>query len=166
MPDVSDGRSVPCKGTASASPVRLGDLARRAHASGGGLLRWVSEARLPGSTPGGSTYLARLDGSGFSRVQCKTGRLVPGDRMTFSLRSSSPEGVARNYSGEVDYFGVFLPVSGDAYLIPMGEVDGYRTEAYFRLTDADAAPGGAHYAAPYRLVARKHSGPLLFGCAG
>ena len=34
------------------------------HASGGGLLRWVSEARMPRSTRGGSAHVAHLTGVG------------------------------------------------------------------------------------------------------
>lgn len=90
--------------------------------------------------------------AGFERVQCKTGRLTSNRCLTFNLSSRSPEGVQRGYVGEADYFGVFLPVTGDVYLIPMGEVDGCRINANFRLDDG---AGGAHYAAPYRLVAQQ-----------
>jgi PD-(D/E)XK endonuclease len=92
---------------------------------------------------------------GFSRVQCKTGRLTASGCMTFNLSSRSPEGVQRGYKGEVDYFGVFLPSTGDAYLIPMNEVDGCRNNANFRLSSPADGRSGAHYAAPYRLVAQQ-----------
>lgn len=92
---------------------------------------------------------------GFRRVQCKTARLAASECMTFNVNSSSPEGVRRNYSGEIDYFGVFLPETGDVYLIPISEVEGYRHTPHFRLAQADTASGGVHYAAPYRLVAQQ-----------
>jgi hypothetical protein len=91
---------------------------------------------------------------GFKRVQCKTAHPKSGGAMTFSVCSSSPERARRPYSGEIDFFGVYLPEFDRVYLIPIAEVDGQRKDATFRLRDAAEDPGGAHYAAPYRLVAQ------------
>ena len=126
---------------------------------------WSESAILSGLIAAGYNVLipfgvARYDlvietADGFKRVQCKTGRITASGCMTFNLSSSSPEGVQRNYAGEVDYFGVFLPATGGVFLIPIGEVAGYRAMAHFRLAGTGDERSTAHYAARFRLVAQQ-----------
>ena len=92
---------------------------------------------------------------GFKRVQCKTARVIRGKCMEFNVSSTPPGGRPRPYRGEVEFFGVYLPKTGDVYLIPMEEVQGCSQTACFRLAGAAEDPGGTHYAAPYRLVAQQ-----------
>lgn len=63
---------------------------------------------------------------GFYRVQCKTARLE-GDALVFSTKSKG-----RRYEGEVDYFGVYEPTSGDVYMVPI-EIVGSRQSVALRL---------------------------------
>jgi PD-(D/E)XK endonuclease len=63
------------------------------------------------------------DGANLKRVQCKTGRLRQG-AIRFAARSSyahhpNPKMVVRDYLGQIDYFGVYCPETGGAYLIPV-----------------------------------------------
>jgi hypothetical protein len=65
------------------------------------------------------------DGTSLKRVQCKTGRLRHG-AVRFAARSSyahhpNPKMVVRDYLGQIDYFGVYCPDTGGAYLIPVGD---------------------------------------------
>jgi hypothetical protein len=91
---------------------------------------------------------------GFKRVQCKTAR-VRGDVMTFKVCSTPPGGTVRNYVGQIDYIGVYLPDLDEVYMIPVEAVGDCRTEASFRLRPSGT---GRHYgtriAADYRLVAQ------------
>ena len=63
------------------------------------------------------------DGVSLKRVQCKTGRLRDGG-IRFAARSSyahhpNPRMVVRDYLGQIDFFGVYCPETGGAYLVPV-----------------------------------------------
>jgi hypothetical protein len=76
------------------------------------------------------------DGERLLRVQCKTGRLTSGC-VEFRTSSSyahhpNPKGTQRHYRGQVDYFAVFCPQTGEIYLIP---IDGLPDDrAHLRVT--------------------------------
>jgi len=60
---------------------------------------------------------------GFSRVQCKTGRLLKG---VVAFRTSSsyyhhpnPKMPAKHYRGQVDFFAVYCRETGGVYLVPI-----------------------------------------------
>jgi hypothetical protein len=53
----------------------------------------------------------------FQRVQCKTARMSNGN-VKFDIRSSSC-GKHADYRGQVEYFGVYYPVNGKCYLVPV-----------------------------------------------
>lgn len=72
-----------------------------------------------------------VDGQ-FKRVQCKTGRLR-GTGLEFNVSSTPPGGKSRPYDGEVDYFGVYLPIRGQVFLIPVEDLAGLKREAVLRL---------------------------------
>lgn len=72
-----------------------------------------------------------IDGD-FKRVQCKTGRLKCGG-LRFNVASNPPGGESRTYSGDADYFGVYLPDRGQVFLIPVEDLDGIQREATLRL---------------------------------
>jgi PD-(D/E)XK endonuclease len=62
----------------------------------------------------------------FSRVQCKTGRLLKG-AVCFRTSSSyfhhpNPKIYVRDYKGQVDLFAVFCPETGAVYLVPIEDV--------------------------------------------
>jgi hypothetical protein len=59
-------------------------------------------------------------GNGPQRVQVKTGRLKAGciEFRCCSNTSNAP----RDYGGEVDLFGVYVPELDAAYLVPVGDV--------------------------------------------
>jgi hypothetical protein len=66
------------------------------------------------------------DGNQLARVQCKTGRLREG-AVRFSVCSSyahhrQPRAIHRNYSGQIDYFGIYCPETGGAYLVPIDDL--------------------------------------------
>jgi hypothetical protein len=73
----------------------------------------------------GHRYDVAFDRDGrLCRVQCKTGRLEDG-AVVFKTASYT-RNVPKAYRGEVDYFGVYCPETGQAYLVPV-EVVGDRT---------------------------------------
>jgi hypothetical protein len=79
------------------------------------------------------------DGTSLKRVQCKTGRLRHG-AVRFAARSSyahhpNPKMVVRDYLGQIDYFGVYCPDTGGAYLIPVGDAP-VRAAGTLRVTPA------------------------------
>ena len=79
--------------------------------------------------------LVAEDDNGFSRVQCKTGRLRNG-AIRFSVCSSyghhrNPASARRSYEGQIDSFAVFCPETGGVYLIPVSDVPA-RTAAFLR----------------------------------
>jgi hypothetical protein len=62
----------------------------------------------------------------FARVQCKTGRLIAG-AVCFRTASSyyhhpRPKMPAKHYKGQVDYFAVFCPETGNVYLVPIDDL--------------------------------------------
>ena len=69
--------------------------------------------------------LAVDDNGTFSRIQCKTARVINnGDAIAFETASSYAHrgGNKKHYRGEADYFGVYSPYTGKVYLIPVSEV--------------------------------------------
>lgn len=85
------------------------------------------------------TELSRYDlvidrGSGFERVQCKTGR-SKGGTIRFNAASSQwhhRKGVGRlSYTGQVELFGIYHPQTGQCFLVPVDQVGG--TEGVLRL---------------------------------
>jgi hypothetical protein len=89
----------------------------------------------------------------FKRVQCKTGRLGRGGgSLEFNVSSTPPDGKARNYDGQIDYFGVYLAQQGQVYLIPAEELAGLQREATMRLGPArNGQSKGTRDARPYLL---------------
>lgn len=70
----------------------------------------------------GYRYDLVIDEEGkFSRIQCKTGKLINGV-ILFSTSSVGPKGVAKYYLGQIEYFGVFCPQLNKSYLIPVTHV--------------------------------------------
>jgi hypothetical protein len=71
------------------------------------------------------------DGS-FARVQAKTGHIIGGavNFPTQSLRAARRETewrrVARDYQGDIEYFGVYCPDNGKVYLVPIQDVPNKR----------------------------------------
>lgn len=59
-------------------------------------------------------------GSGFERIQCKTGHLKGGS-VRFNSCSFSAKG-SRHYRGESDLFGVYCLQNEKCYLIPVNQV--------------------------------------------
>jgi hypothetical protein len=77
---------------------------------------------------------------GFYRVQCKAAHLQ-GDAIRFSTKSKG-----KRYEGEVDYFGIYEPLSGNVYLVPI-EVIGSKTSVALSLNK----DRGQRYVERYRL---------------
>jgi hypothetical protein len=73
-----------------------------------------------------------VEGGQFSRVQCKTGRLLRGaiyfrpHRLRAAKRETGWERRIQDYRGEVDFFGVYCPENNGVYLIPIAVVGGNR----------------------------------------
>jgi hypothetical protein len=79
------------------------------------------------------------DGESLKRVQCKTGRLREGG-IRFAACSSyahhpNPKMVVRDYLGQIDYFGVYCPDTGGAYLVPVEDAQ-VRKAGTLRVTPA------------------------------
>lgn len=74
-------------------------------------------------------------GNGFERVQCKTGRLKKGVIRFYTCSSSggnTTKGVVRkHYRTDADLFGVYVPETGQCFLIPVADVP--ITEASLRM---------------------------------
>jgi len=88
----------------------------------------------------------------FSRIQCKTGKLVRG-AVVFSVASSQYHrgGKRRDYRGQVDAFGVFCPSNGKIYIIPIVDLPLTR-EAKLRLTPPkNSQVKGIRWAAKYEI---------------
>ncbi len=67
---------------------------------------------------GKQRYDLVIDEAGiFQRIQCKTGRLRDGS-VIFYAKSKSYRGKNVPYTGQVEYFGVFCPETGQSYLVP------------------------------------------------
>jgi hypothetical protein len=60
-------------------------------------------------------------GSGFERIQCKTGRLRDGSIVfnTASIASPHRGGFRRHYHGEIESFAVYCPETEKCYLVPI-----------------------------------------------
>jgi len=60
-------------------------------------------------------------GSGFERIQVKTGRYKNGSILsnTCSSQSSKNKLTIKNYIGQIDYFGVYCPHLDKYYMIPI-----------------------------------------------
>lgn len=91
-------------------------------------------------------------GSGFERIQCKTGRLRNG-AVRFNACSSTAHhrnGTVRDYRGQADWFGVYCPDNDECYLIPVESV-GLRQGA-LRVIDArNNQKAGVRLAAAFKL---------------
>lgn len=75
---------------------------------------------------GGHPYdLAVHLGDGlFARIQCKTGRVVPGC-IAFNSRSTDHGRGRLSYLGLADVFGVYFPPNRVIYVVPVSEALGY-----------------------------------------
>ena len=64
------------------------------------------------------------DGDRLAKIQVKTGRLRDGAVRFNCYSSHAHRGgpSCRNYLGEVDFFGVYCPQVGDAYLVPIADL--------------------------------------------
>ena len=92
------------------------------------------------------------DQGSFSRIQCKTGKLVRGV-VVFAVASSQYHrgGKRQDYRGQVDAFGVFCPDNEKVYIIPIAELPLVR-EAKLRLTrPANSQVKGIRWAAKYEI---------------
>jgi hypothetical protein len=88
----------------------------------------------------------------FTRIQCKTGKLLRG-AIVFSVASSQYHrgGKRRDYRGQVDAFGVFCPSNGKIYIIPIADLPLTR-EAKLRLTPPkNSQVKGIRWAAKYEI---------------
>ena len=78
-------------------------------------------------------------GHSLARVQCKTGRLREG-AVRFAVSSSYSHHrrgpiARRDYHGDIDYFAVFCPETGEVYLIPISDIEN-RTMCALRVTQS------------------------------
>jgi hypothetical protein len=95
------------------------------------------------------------DGVALARVQCKTGRLRNG-AVVFKTCSSymhhpHPKMPARDYVGQVDFFGVYCPDTARVYLVPIGDLTS-RWKALLRVEPArNSQQKRIHHARPYEL---------------
>jgi hypothetical protein len=95
------------------------------------------------------------DGARVGRVQCKTGRLRDG-AVRFSTCSTyahhtRPQATRRDYSGEVDYFGVYCPDNGGIYLVPIEDAN-VRVSAALRVAPSrNSQVRRIRAARPYQL---------------
>lgn len=88
----------------------------------------------------------------FTRIQCKTGKLIHG-AIVFSVASSQYHrgGRRQDYRGQVDAFGVFCPDNEKVYIIPIDDLPLAR-EAKLRLTPpGNAQVKGIRWAARYEI---------------
>lgn len=73
----------------------------------------------------GSRYDMVIDrGRGFERVQVKTGRIQHG-AIVFNTCSFDKRGQRRGYRNDAELFGVYCPVNGTCYLIPVTHTGPY-----------------------------------------
>ena len=70
------------------------------------------------------------------RIQCKTGRLRKG-AVFFAAQSvrtnMGPKALTRTYQGEIDFFGVYCPDTGEIYMVPVDEVPAGGSAASLRV---------------------------------
>lgn len=98
----------------SSAPSQVGARAEAAVASA--LVRVGRAVYLPAFGANDRVDLVYFDADRVVRVQCKTARRL-GDVLFFRTCSNTANR-PRDYSGEVDEFGVFSPSTGLAYLVP------------------------------------------------
>ncbi len=87
----------------------------------------------------------------FVRIQCKSG-LVKGSAVVFSTCSTHGHrgGTRRDYRGQADLFGVFVPELDKVYMVPVEAVGS--TRCYLRLGPSKIARiRGVHDAAKYEI---------------
>ena len=97
----------------------------------------------------------------FRRVQVKTGRVDKAGALRFNVCSTPPGGRTRNYDGQVDYFGVYVPDIDAVYLFTAEVVAGRQRQVSFRLQPArNGQTSGTRLAEPYRLVAQQDRAPV------
>lgn len=65
---------------------------------------------------------------GFQRVQCKTAQANAGASICFNTRSKG-----KCYDGDIDYFGVIDPSTGNVYMIPFEVAQSRRSQMFLRL---------------------------------
>jgi hypothetical protein len=100
--------------------------------------------------------LAIDDGRRLARIQCKTGRLREG-AIRFAACSTyahhpNPKVVRRDYTGEVDFFGVYCPETGGVYLVPIADVK-VRRQGNLRVAPArNRQTRGIRLAAEYEIA--------------
>lgn len=88
----------------------------------------------------------------FTRIQCKTGKIVCG-AIVFAVASSQYHrgGKRQDYRGQIDAFGVFCPDNEKVYIIPIEELPLVR-EAKLRLTPPkNLQVRGIRWAAKYQI---------------
>jgi hypothetical protein len=96
------------------------------------------------------------DGRSLKRVQCKTGRLRCG-AVRFAACSSyahhpNPKMVVRDYLGQIDFFGIYCPDTGAAYLVPV-EAAQVRKRGSLRVAPArNNQRRGVRLAADYEIA--------------
>jgi hypothetical protein len=69
--------------------------------------------------------VVHLGGSGFLRIQCKTGWLIARGCLSFHSRSTDHGRGRQSYLGLADLFAVYLPAHDSFYLVPGGLVPGH-----------------------------------------
>ena len=91
-------------------------------------------------------------GDGFIRIQCKTGVHRDGVLIfrSQSVRSNTRGARVRTYVGEVDYFAVHSPVSGQVFMVPCDETTRGHTTLRFD-PPANGQVKGIRWAADYAL---------------
>jgi PD-(D/E)XK endonuclease len=96
------------------------------------------------------------DGLRLARVQCKTGRLRSG-AVLFNTCSSyahhpNPKLRRRDYSGEIDFFGVYCAETGGVYLVPIEDAS-LRSRGALRVVPArNRQTRGIRLAASYEIA--------------
>jgi hypothetical protein len=142
--DLSDNRRTPNpKAVGSLSQVMLmAALARRGYAV---LVPFGDNERYD--------FVIEVHGR-FSRVQAKTGTVLKGGAVAFPTCSTyfHRHGTTRGYTGEIEFFGVYVPELNQCYLVPFEDVKTCRRLARLRLCAArNGQVKRVRFAAAYRL---------------
>lgn len=68
--------------------------------------------------------MAYDDGGKLIRIQCKTAQDLGNGSITFPTASSSVHrgGRRKNYRGQIEFFGVYSPLTREVYLVPVDDV--------------------------------------------
>jgi hypothetical protein len=95
-------------------------------------------------------------GARFSRVQCKTGRLRSG-AVRFNACSTyahhpNPKFVRRDYTDEIDFFGIYCPETGGVYLVPITEAPIRRQGALRVMPTRNNQSRNIRFAARYEIA--------------